>query len=58
MTSLLVSLSLQCLLENWYTHQNVRDEDAMKFALLQQLSELDPMLNLVEACRLIIWMSP
>jgi hypothetical protein len=30
----------------------------MKFALFQQLGELDPMLNLVEARRLIIWMSP
>jgi len=40
------------------THQNISDENAMEFALLQQLSELDPMLNLVKTSGLIIGMSP
>jgi hypothetical protein len=30
----------------------------MKFALLKQLSELDPMLDLIEAGRLVVWMPP
>lgn len=41
-----------------YTYQNICNKDAMEFALLKQLSELDPMLNLIEARRLVIWVPP
>jgi hypothetical protein len=53
-----VSANVYGLLVAFCAHQNISNEDAMEFALFQQLSEFDPMLNLVEASRLIIWMSP
>lgn len=38
--------------------QDIGNENAMKFALFKQLSELDPMLNLIELSRLVVGMSP
>lgn len=38
--------------------QNVRNEYSMDFGLFQKLGQLNPMLNVVEVGRLVVWMSP
>ena len=38
--------------------ENIRDEDAVELRLLQGLGQLDPVLYLVEAPRLVLWVPP